>query len=527
MAEQNLDIVIRVRGGQVASQEIKGVGEATKSVGDETEKAGSKMGGMAKKMAGMAAGFAVYKGLDYIKGAVEETGKLASATASLQRITGLDTKSAGGWVDMAQQRGIQSKQLNQGFITLNKGIETAVNGTDKARVAWAGMGLDVAALRTQTASERMATLADAFQRMPNPVDKAAMAQKLFGRQAQAMMPLMAKGGDALNEQVAAFGKSAGMTDKTKASALQYAASQREMKSAMTGVQVAIGTALIPLMAQLAAVITPIAEGFAHLMQTSSAFRVIVVVLTGALLAFVAVMALVNLVSLPVTGTVLAIAAGIAALVAVVILLTMHFDTVKSVAVSVFNAIKNAAAAAWNWIKGAWSTLTSTLIAPFVTMVGTITGAFNKVKSVASGVISWLKGAIQSVSGVISGTFAGAWSAVSGAISGVVSVLQQAWDLVSKVVNAPKNILSKALSLAGKVLPGIATGGYIASGGMAIVGERGPELVNLPTGSSVIPNHAIGAVAGGGGGRVVVPVYLDSRQIALAMGDYAADRQAAQ
>lgn len=526
MAEQNLDIVIRVRGGQVASQEIKGVADTTKKVGDESEKASSKIGGMGKKMLGLASGFAVYKGLHYIEGAVEETGKLASATAGLQRITGLDTQSAGGWVDMAQQRGIQSKQLNQGFITLNKGITTAVNGTEKSRVAWAGMGLDVAALRTQTASERMATLADAFQRMPNPVDKAAMAQKLFGRQAQAMMPLMAKGGDALNEQVRAFGRSAGMTDKTKTAALKYAASQREMKSAMTGVQVAIGTALIPIMANLAAVITPIAEGFAHLMQTSSAFRVIVVVLTAALLAFVAVMALVNLVSLPVTGTVLAIAAGIAALVAVVVLLTMHFDTVKAVAVAAFNWILGAAKAVWGWIKSNWPLLVGIIGGPIALAIAEAIKHFDKIKSVAVTVFGAVKGAVQTAASFISGTFASAWGAVSGAIQTVVGVLQQAWDLISKVVNAPKNVLSKALSLAGKVLPFMATGGTVLSGGAAIVGERGPELVHLPTGSRVDSNYALNN-GGGGGGTVVTQVFLDRRQIALAMGDYTADRQAAQ
>lgn len=34
------------------------------------------------------------------------------------------------------------------------------------------------------------------------------------------------------------------------------------------------------------------------------------------------------------------------------------------------------------------------------------------------------------------------------------------------------------------------------GGLTLVGERGPELVNLPKGSQVIPNNAIGALAGG-------------------------------
>lgn len=41
------------------------------------------------------------------------------------------------------------------------------------------------------------------------------------------------------------------------------------------------------------------------------------------------------------------------------------------------------------------------------------------------------------------------------------------------------------------LPAFAGGVKNFSGGLAIVGERGPELVNLPRGSDVIPNHMIG------------------------------------
>ena len=40
------------------------------------------------------------------------------------------------------------------------------------------------------------------------------------------------------------------------------------------------------------------------------------------------------------------------------------------------------------------------------------------------------------------------------------------------------------------IPGFATGTNFAPGGAAIVGERGPELVNLPRGSQVIPNNRL-------------------------------------
>ena len=38
--------------------------------------------------------------------------------------------------------------------------------------------------------------------------------------------------------------------------------------------------------------------------------------------------------------------------------------------------------------------------------------------------------------------------------------------------------------------------------MALVGERGPELVNLPRGSDVIPNNQLGGRIGGGSGADV-------------------------
>ena len=42
-------------------------------------------------------------------------------------------------------------------------------------------------------------------------------------------------------------------------------------------------------------------------------------------------------------------------------------------------------------------------------------------------------------------------------------------------------------------PGMASGGTVGRGGMTWVGEKGPELLNLPRGSQVIPNHELGSV----------------------------------
>ncbi|MET0916724.1 MAG: hypothetical protein ABWY81_11060 [Jiangellaceae bacterium] len=78
------------------------------------------------------------------------------------------------------------------------------------------------------------------------------------------------------------------------------------------------------------------------------------------------------------------------------------------------------------------------------------------------------------------------------------------------------------------------GGYKASGGvvgaasggvrsnMTLVGEHGPELVNLPPGSRVNSNEdSMRMMSGNGSGNsgvIVVPVYLDGKEIARAMAD---------
>lgn len=68
--------------------------------------------------------------------------------------------------------------------------------------------------------------------------------------------------------------------------------------------------------------------------------------------------------------------------------------------------------------------------------------------------------------------------------------------------------------------GAATGGLHS--GLRMVGEHGPELLELPPGTRVNSNadteRIMGGAGGGGGGTVVVPVYLDGRQIALATAE---------
>jgi len=51
------------------------------------------------------------------------------------------------------------------------------------------------------------------------------------------------------------------------------------------------------------------------------------------------------------------------------------------------------------------------------------------------------------------------------------------------------------------IKGYADGSNYTSGGLSLVGEKGPELLNIPKGSQVFPNDLLGAALGGGQGEV--------------------------
>lgn len=136
-----------------------------------------------------------------------------------------------------------------------------------------------------------------------------------------------------------------------------------------------------------------------------------------------------------------------------------------------------------FITGVWITINAInlLIKAFAWLVD----AYNWAREEASK--NWQKiGAI--VGGVLSG--------IGGAIMWVIGLTKSLFDWLDRV--------GDKLPKGGK-LPGYATGTSYAPGGMAMVGERGPELVNLPRGAQVIPADKTARMMGGGGASVNVSI----------------------
>lgn len=140
-------------------------------------------------------------------------------------------------------------------------------------------------------------------------------------------------------------------------------------------------------------------------------------------------------------------------------------------------------------------------------------------------INTLKNQIATSGGSIGKTVAdGMYAAGIKAAEGIVKGLQKQQAKINASMLALTGALERALR---RALGRKATGGIVgaagggARGGMTLVGEHGPEIVNLPFGSTVRSNPDSRRIAsgGGGGGQVIeVVVNLDGRTIARQIVD---------
>ena len=129
---------------------------------------------------------------------------------------------------------------------------------------------------------------------------------------------------------------------------------------------------------------------------------------------------------------------------------------------------------------------------------------NVVKFVVDTIINifkFLQTFFKSAINVISGVLKGDWGRVmdgfkslgQGAVNFVSSAFGNLKKVIGDVVGGIGTAVSKAKDLGNAIkdkIPGFAVGTSHFSGGMAMVGERGPELVNLPAGSKVTRNEAL-------------------------------------
>jgi phage-related minor tail protein len=183
-----------------------------------------------------------------------------------------------------------------------------------------------------------------------------------------------------------------------------------------------------------------------------------------------------------------------------------FNAIKTTISTVWNAVKTVTSTIWNGIKGLISTLLNNLKRDisnvFNLIKNIITTVWNTIKSLTSSVWNSIKSFVMTPVNAIRDAVPSAFETMKNKISSV-------WEGVKNVIKAPLNaVISMINSFIGRInglkipdwvpgvggkginipkIPMLAKGTNYFPGGYAIVGEQGPELVELPRGSKVYPN----------------------------------------
>jgi tape measure domain-containing protein len=172
------------------------------------------------------------------------------------------------------------------------------------------------------------------------------------------------------------------------------------------------------------------------------------------------------------------------------------------AIQVFRGLLTGVSGIINVISG--------ILNAFIGLVyGIFTGDFSRAtegfKQIFRGLGQWIQGAFQ----IILAPFRGIIDGITNYMRGI-NFFQIAVNWMQELI---RGIQSKASGIGGaikqgigkilpegvrKLIPGFANGVRNFGGGLAVVGERGPELVNLPKGSDVFSNEESRRMAGGSG-----------------------------
>lgn len=223
-----------------------------------------------------------------------------------------------------------------------------------------------------------------------------------------------------------------------------------------------------------------------------------------------------------TSPITLVIAAIGALIAIIYLLIKNWD-----------AVKEAASKCWDWIvqkwKGASEWFKNVILTPLTTRwntfwTGVKTGASNawtNLQNAWSGCVGWFKSTIISpVSSAFKGLWNGIKSFLTNPLEGIKTMFRNAFNWIIGKVNAMIGGLNKIKlpdwvpGLGGKginipKIPTLWKGSNYTLGGLTLVGEQGPELVNMPRGASVTPAHKTEQMLNNAGGAVEIVLKIDN------------------
>lgn len=241
MAERKLGLTIV--GKDAGGLALLGkVGKEADKAGKTTESSGLTMGKALAGAATAATAFAVASSKAFSDAGVE--------VLKLQRVVG------GTPEEMSRLR-FAVKQSGVDFDGFTKAIGVASKKLASSKDTLAQFGIEANGTdgKLRPMSALLPEIADKFARMSNTSEKAALAQQLFGKAGMDMLPFLNRGSAGIAELMAKTDEYGQVLSGEQLQAIKdNKVAQRELGAAFEGLQIQVGTAVLPIMTQFTQVV---------------------------------------------------------------------------------------------------------------------------------------------------------------------------------------------------------------------------------------------------------------------------------
>ena len=263
-AENKIDVKITA-----SPQEfVSGINKAQQALGSGMQSIRASVAGAAgsvrasvasMKNAIGAAGIAVVGAFGTSANAAIEYQK---ALAGLSRTSGMTIATSSELAFAASQVGMSTADLTRNIGFLARSIASLERDADNAGNVFNRFGISVhdangALLPTD---EILGAVADRFQRMPDGVEKTALAMSIFGREGRAMIPLLNQGSAGL-QKMGEKAKSLGLVFDNVSAFKSYIAAQRQWDATLKSLQIQIGSSVLPVLTAFSTGITNLLQAF--------------------------------------------------------------------------------------------------------------------------------------------------------------------------------------------------------------------------------------------------------------------------
>lgn len=210
------------------------------------------------------------------------------------------------------------------------------------------------------------------------------------------------------------------------------------------------------------------------------------------------------------------------------------DNIATKVTAGFEIVKGIFSVATAIIKSIWDNFGDIIVAKIKNVWDTVAGVFRGASQV-------LQGIFQTLTALLTGNWSQCWEGIKNIVSGV-------WNSITSFVKGGVNSIISAINVfirgINKIkvpdwVPGVGGKGFSISeipmlakgtdyfqGGLAIVGEQGPELVSMPRGAQVTPNGKTMDILNNSSNRnMELKLFVDGREFARALAPYSGEESA--